>query len=155
MARVFEHGSQEQMNGRGRQTYARSQDYMRVRRSTTGQSLAALPKRQTMRLPSFLARWFRVRGTPNLFTMTARGDSAGCKFKASGFAAAHATGGQAEDLFQRRFRQLVAGGWSFRAATVVALFEATINSAASCCEQVPMAHATNGQRELTAARCGS
>ncbi len=28
-----------------------------------------------------------------------------------------------EEGFQRRFRQLVAGGWSFRTAAVIALFE--------------------------------
>jgi hypothetical protein len=40
-------------------------------------------------------------------------------------------GGEGGDLFQRRFQQLVAGGWSFRAAIVVTSVETTINSAPS------------------------
>jgi hypothetical protein len=44
---------------------------------------------------------------------------------------AREAGGEGKDLFQRRFQQLVAGGWSFRAAIVVTSVETTINSAAS------------------------
>ena len=36
--------------------------------------------------------------------------------------------GRREEHFQRRFRQLAAGGWSFRAATVIARFECLIEA---------------------------
>ena len=82
-----------------------------------------------MRLWSFLAHWFRMRGTPSFSIKAARCCAAGSKFKASMTVDRQVDGGEAEERLQRRFEQLVAGGWSFRAAMVVAFVEDAINSA--------------------------
>jgi hypothetical protein len=83
-----------------------------------------------MQLPSLLARWLRARDTSSFLMNTARRDALGSEFRATASADREA-GGETEELFRRRFQQLVAGGWSFRAAAIVALFETTINSPAS------------------------
>jgi hypothetical protein len=82
-----------------------------------------------MRLWSFLAHRFRMRGAPSASIKAARRCAAGSKVKASMAADRQVGGGEAEERLQRRFEQLVAGGWSFRAAIVVALVEDTVNSA--------------------------
>jgi hypothetical protein len=108
-----------------------------------------------MHLPSLLARWFRLRRTPHSLTKTAHGGTVGCRSKAGAFVDRSSAVDQAEDQFQRRFRQLVAGGWSFRAAIAVAFVESTISSAASHGQEAPIAPVTNGRREPVPSHCGT
>jgi|SoiMetStandDraft_5_1073268.scaffolds.fasta_scaffold58956_1 hypothetical protein len=82
--------------------------------------------RTPMQLLSLLARSFGMCETPLPPRRTV-----GSNFKAAASAGCQARAADAEELFERRFQQLVVGGWSFRAATAVAFVEATINSTPS------------------------
>jgi hypothetical protein len=72
----------------------------------TREKLGGLSKQ----LLSFLAHWLGTLDTP---IKTARCDAVGSKFQATACADRQARGADAVELFQRRFQQLVAGGWSF------------------------------------------
>jgi hypothetical protein len=84
--------------------------------------------RTPMHRLSFLARSLGMWQTPSFSITTSPRDTVGSSFKATASADRQACGADAEEVFDRRFQQLVAGGWSFRAATAVAFVEATINS---------------------------
>ena len=82
-------------------------------RTQMGSEMAALPGRPTCEQPHFLSTQIRADHAGQQPGLDQRDTGS---FRAAG------------EHFQRRFRQLAAGGWSFRAATAIARFDCLIEA---------------------------